>query len=118
MGFRMLRRGVVAGVLCLLASASVASAQDDERGIDPHQGLSLVEVSLPSKGAAMRMQLQAESLGVEFNDHYLRRNGDGSVTVTVFGTEKAIRDLADAGYDVGTTIEGPSTWRERLAHRE
>jgi hypothetical protein len=118
MGFRMLRRGVVAGALCVLASASVASAQDDERGIDPHQGLSLVEVSLPSKGAAMRMQLQAESLGVEFNDHYLRNNGDGSVTVTVFGTEDAIDDLQGAGYDVGATLEGPRTWREQIQERE
>ena len=113
----VLRRGVAAGVLCVLASAGVATAQDEERGIDPHQGLSLVEVSLPSKGAAMRMQLQAESLGVEFNDHYLRNNGDGSVTVSVFGTEQAIDDLEDAGYDVGATIEGPRTWRERTEER-
>src|ERR687896_2467501 len=117
MGVNVLRRGAVAGVLFVFAGAVVASAFEEQRGIDPHQGLSLVEVSLPSKGAAMRMQLQAESLGIEFNDHYLRNNGDGSVTVTVFGTEQAVSDLQDAGYDVGATIEGPRTWREHAEAR-
>jgi Zinc carboxypeptidase/Chitobiase/beta-hexosaminidase C-terminal domain len=114
----VLRRGVVAGVLFVLAGAVAANAYEEQRGIDPHQGLSLVEVSLPSKGAAMRMQLQAESLGIEFNDHYLRNNGDGSVTVTVFGTAEAIDDLQAAGYDVGATIEGPRTWREQIEGRK
>src|ERR671914_2085901 len=118
MGVNVLRRGAVAGVLFVFAGAVVASAFEEQRGIDPHQGLSLVEVSLPSKGAAMRMQLQAESLGIEFNDHYLRNNGDGSVTVTVFGTEQAIDDLQAAGYDVGATIEGPRTWREQIEARQ
>ena len=114
MRFRGARRMVVAGVALALTPAGIASAQDEVRGIDPHQGLSLVEVSLASKGAAMRMQLQAESLGIEFNDHYLRNNGDGTVTVTVFGDDQAIDALEDAGYDVGATIEGPRTWRERV----
>src|ERR671915_106715 len=118
MGVNVLRRVAVAGVLFVFAGAVVASAFEEQRGIDPHQGLSLVEVSLPSKGAAMRMQLQAESLGIEFNDHYLRNNGDGSVTVTVFGTEQAIDDLQAAGYDVGATIEGPRTWREQIEARQ
>ena len=53
--------------------AGTASAQtENERGIDPNQGGSLVEVNLPSKAAAMRLQLGAESYGVEFNEHYLR----------------------------------------------
>ena len=114
MRFRGARRMVAAGVALAFAPAGVATAQAEERGIDPYQGLSLVEVSLASKGAAMRMQLQAESLGIEFNDHYLRNNGDGTVTVTVFGDDQAIDALEDAGYDVGATIEGPRTWRERV----
>ena len=118
MGARGARRAVAAGLLSVLVTAGVASAEEAERGIDPNQGRSLVEVSLPSKGAAMRLQLQADSLDVEFNEHYLRRNGDGSVTVTVFGTARAINELEDAGYDVGSVIEGPNTWRERMADRE
>ena len=75
-------------------------------------------MSLPSKGAALRLQLEAESYGVDFNDHYLRNNGDGSVTVTVFGTQADIDGLGDAGYDIGATIEGPAIWRERIADRQ
>ena len=108
----------VAALSCALVATGVANAQDEGRGIDPHQGESLVEVVLPSKGAAMRLQLEADRYGVDFNDHYLRGNGDGSVTVTVFGTQEEVDALADAGYDVGTTIEGPATWRERTAERE
>ena len=63
-------RAMVAASLCTLACTGVAAAADDEqRGIDPNQGDSLVEVTLPSKGAAMRLQLEADSYGVEFNDH-------------------------------------------------
>ena len=45
----------------------------DERGIDPNQGESLVEVNLPSKATAMRLQLEAETYGIDFNEHYLRQ---------------------------------------------
>jgi hypothetical protein len=102
---------VVALVVC--AGAAPAGAQD-QRGIDPNQGRSLVEVTLDSRGAAMRLQLEADSYGVEFNDHYLRRNGDGTVTATVFGYQDELKRLADAGYDLGATLEGPSTWREHV----
>jgi acylphosphatase len=71
-------------------------------------------VSLPSKAAAIRLQLEAETYGIEFNDHYLRNNGDGSVTVSVFGTEEQVEELADAGYEIGVTIEGPNTWHKQV----
>ena len=112
------RRAIaVAVTTCALVGTGVASAEE-ERGIDPNQGESLVEVTLPSKGAAMRLQLEDERYGVEFNDHYLRRNGDGTVTVTVFGTEADLAALEDAGYAIGATIEGPAIWRERAADRQ
>ena len=94
-----------AGLSPRAATAGVASAEEAERGIDPNQGRSLVEVSLPSKGAAMRLQLQADSLDVEFNEHYLRRNGDGSVTVTVSGTAEGDNELEDAGYDLLGSVD-------------
>jgi acylphosphatase len=75
-------------------------------------------VSLPSKAAAIRLQLEAETYGIEFNDHYLRNNGDGSVTVSVFGTEEQVEELADAGYEIGVTIEGPNTWRRQVEARQ
>src|SRR4029453_12327060 len=47
------------------------------------------------------------------NDHYLRKNADGTVTVTVFGADEELQALADAGYELGTTIEGPATGSQR-----
>src|SRR5919112_1958790 len=102
-------RAAVAVSLCTFAWTGVATAAE-EGGIDPNQGESLVELTLPSKGAAMRLQLEADTYGVEFNEHYLRRNPDGSVTVTVFGTERELEALHKAGFDLGATIEGPKTW--------
>ena len=108
-------RTVAAFSLSALVLAGMAAAHGgEERGIDPNQGDSLVEVNLPDKGAALRLQLDAESYGIEFNDHYLRRNANGTVTVTVFASEDELAALADAGFELGPTIEGPDTWRERM----
>ena len=111
------RRVLVALLVCgcsWLAVTGTAAGQAG-RGIDPNQGLRLVEVNLPSKVAAMRLQLRAHRYKVEFNEHYLRRNSNGTVTATVFGTKRGIARLNRAGYDVGATIEGPATWRARIA---
>jgi hypothetical protein len=111
--------GRVLGVACVFALVFAGSATaQDERGIDPAQGLSLVEVNLANKGAALRLQLEAESYGVEFNDHYLRQNRDGSVTATVFSDDAGLDRLAAAGYEIGTTIEGPGTWQRRVNERQ
>jgi Zinc carboxypeptidase/Chitobiase/beta-hexosaminidase C-terminal domain len=117
MTFKAGRRVLVAVFACVFTWMAVtgAAAGQDARGIDPNQGDSLVEVTLANKGVALRLQLQAENYGIEFNDHYLRHNRDGSVTVTVFGQEEDFRALEDAGYEIGATIEGPDTWRLRLA---
>jgi hypothetical protein len=112
------RRLVLAiAVLALSITGSAAANDEDSRGIDPNQGRSLVEITLPSKTDAIRLQLNAERYGVEFNDHYLRTNGNGTVTVTVFGTEQELNRLEAAGYELGVTIEGPETWRARAAER-
>jgi hypothetical protein len=98
-----------------LAVTGGAGAITEERGIDPNQGDSLVQVIVPSKAAAIELQLKADDFGIEFNDHYLGKNGDGSYTVTVFGTEGELQALAAAGYELGTTIEGPATWEAGVA---
>jgi hypothetical protein len=119
MRFRGTWRALLALSLCSLALAGGAAAEShDARGIDPNQGESLVEVNVASKAAAVRLQLEAESYGVEFNDHYLRNNPDGSFTVTVFGNEEELAALDAAGYELGVTIEGPVTWRARIAERQ
>jgi Zinc carboxypeptidase/Chitobiase/beta-hexosaminidase C-terminal domain len=111
------RRVLIAVTVCVCTwvAATGGAASHVGRGIDPNQGLSLVEVDLPSKSAAMRLQLKAKRYGVEFNDHYLRHNANGSVTATVFGTARGFARLDRAGYTLGSTIEGPSTWEARIA---
>ena len=115
MSLRAMRRALALLSLCALALTGAAAAQDDARGIDPNQGESLVEVTLQSKAAAERLQQKAESYGVAFNEHYLRHNPSGTVTVTVFGTDDELAALEAAGYEVGETIEGPRIWRARVA---
>ena len=115
LGFR--RALLALSILALAVTGSAAAEDDDGRGIDPNQGRSLVEVTLPNKAAAIRLQLNADTYGVDFNDHYLRTNPDGSVTVTVFGAEDELAALHSAGFKLGTTIEGPETWRARIEDR-
>ena len=120
MSFAAGRRVLIAVSVCVCTWLAVTApaASQEGRGIDPNQGQSLVEVNLPSKAAAKRLQLKGESYGVDFNEHYLRHNADGSVTATVFGTEQSFAPLDVGGYDLGRTIEGPDTWRARIAARQ
>ena len=102
-GFRWL---LAAAILALTFTASAAAGGQEARGIDPNQGDSLVEITLPDKAAAIRLQLEAESYGVDVNEHYLRKNANGTVTVTVFGTE----DELDAREDEsGELFSGRNT---------
>src|SRR5215212_8969657 len=117
MGIRRAWRGLLAVAVAALV-VTAAAAAEDERGIDPNQGRSLVEVNLANKAAAIELQLTGENYGVDFNDHYLRRNGNGSVTATVFADEEGLQALSDAGYELGSTIEGPATWRDRIQDRQ
>ena len=107
-------RRIGAAVTLALAVTGTAAAADETRGIDPNQGRSLVEVHLDSKADAIALQLAADEYGIGFNEHYLRKEGNG-VVVTVFGTEDEFAALEAAGYTIGRTIEGPATWRDRAA---
>ena len=79
MGFSGARLAVLAAMLVALATAGSAAAQENERGIDPNQGRQLVEAwCCRDKAAAIRLQLNAESYGIDFNDHYLRTNANGT----------------------------------------
>jgi hypothetical protein len=114
---RAVGRALVVASACMLAWTCDAAAQD-ERGVDPNEGESLVEVDLPNKGAALRLQLESDRYGVEFNDHYLRHNRNGTVTVTVLGDERGLDRLDAAGYEITRTIEGPKTWERRAEERQ
>ncbi len=118
MNARVTRRLFAATSTCALlwSGSAVAATGDEERGIDPNQGESLVELTLPSKAAAMKLQLDAEQYGIEFNDHYLGRNDDGTVRVHVFGSEADLDRLRAGGYDVDL-LEGPKTWKAQAEAR-
>jgi Zinc carboxypeptidase/Chitobiase/beta-hexosaminidase C-terminal domain len=112
------RRRWLVGVVVLVWAGGATAATAQERGVDPNQGESLVEVHLASKGDAMRLQLEADRYGIDFNEHYLRQGPGGSVAVTVFGSDDEIAALDAAGFEIGRTIEGPGTWRQRIAERQ
>ncbi len=109
---------VAASVVALAWSGSASLTLADDRGIDPDQAQSLVEVNLANKAAAMRLQVEADSYGVEFNDEYLRHNRDGSVTVTVLGDERGLDRLGAAGYEIGHTISSPAILERRVEAQE
>ena len=115
MSLRGTWRVLLAISVIALAITGGAAAQDDEGGINLEVDDSLVEVTVASKAAAMQLQLGADDFGVEFNDHYLRQNDDGTFTVTVFASQAELDDLAAAGYEIGTTLQGPSASFESLS---
>jgi hypothetical protein len=118
MRFRGVGRALVATAALALAITGSATAADETRGIDPNEGRSLVEVILPSKADAIELQLKAETYGIEFNDHYLAKNANDSVTVQVFADEDQLAALEAAGYELGQTIESVDTWWDRLVERQ
>ena len=97
MSFSRVWRALLALSIVALGVAGGATA-GDERGIDPNQGESLVEVTVPNKAAAIQLQLDADTYGIDFNEHYLRTNRNGTVTVTVFGAEEDLVALDAAGF--------------------
>ena len=98
-----------------LAWSGAAASAAEERGIDPNLGESLVEVQLPSKAAAVRLQLEADTYGWGFNGTPARH--PTLVTATVFGTDDEIAALDAAGFD-SASDEGRSSWRGRLRDRQ
>ncbi len=102
-------------VIALAITGGAAAQADEGGGINLTVEDSLVEVNVSSKAAALQLQKSAEDFGVEFNDHYLRNNHDGTFTVTVFASEAELDALAGAGYQIGTTLQGPGASFESLS---
>jgi hypothetical protein len=109
-------RALLAISIVALTVAGGATATADGGGdVALEEGDSLVEVVVANKGAALELQRAAEDFGIEFNDHYLRKNDDGSVTVTVFASAEELDALAAAGYQVGETLYGAAEAAENLS---
>ena len=114
----MRRRGTWRALLAIsvvaLTVAGGAAASGDDGG-NLEMGDSLVEVTVASKAAALELQQNADDFGIEFNDHYLRKNASGNFTVTVYASESELQALAAAGYELGATIEGPDSWEVNVS---
>jgi hypothetical protein len=109
----MRRRGtwralLAISVVALAVAGGAAASGDDDVSLE--EGDSLVEVTVATKGDARELERTADDFGVAFNDHYLRKNANGTYTVTVYASESELQALANAGYEVGVTIEGPGDW--------
>ena len=85
-------------ILAALAAVSVfalaggAAAESSDVGQPMAQNL--VEIKVADRAAVEQLMADAESVGAEFNDHYLRQNeDDGTVTVQVLGDDDQIAAL-------------------------
>jgi zinc carboxypeptidase/PA domain-containing protein/chitobiase/beta-hexosaminidase-like protein len=109
-------------ILAALAAVSVfalaggAAAESSEIGQPMAQNL--VEIKVADRAAVEQLMVDAESVGAEFNDHYLRQNeDDGTVTVQVLGDDSQIAALHDMGYELLGTIEDEEAYWDRIAER-
>jgi hypothetical protein len=119
---RHLRRpfGLLALVaLALTATLAVAGgAAADTPGTGHPMAENLVEIKVADRAAIDRLMADADGIGAEFNDHYLRENDDdGTLTVQVLGDDAQIEALRAMGYEILRTIEDEDTYWERIAER-
>ena len=122
MGSRGARTALLAATVVALATAGSAYAQGTERGIDPNQGRSLVEV-ICQQGGGDRAAARGRVVRHRLQRAYLRHErGTAAVTVTVFGGTEELDALEAAGYSsaddrgpghVARPRRGPAGGRER-----
>src|SRR5215218_4603729 len=102
-------------LVCTLAIAGGATAAEAEN-VTPAENL--VEIEVANRAAVHAIMADAEGVGAEFNDHYLRANRyGGTYTVQVLGSDEQIAALRDQGYLVTRTIEDDATYWERIGER-
>ena len=97
-------------VIVALALTGGAAAITDENGVEQE---SLVEVNLPSRAALDA--LVATGMDVA---EYVRHNDDGTITTQVMVTDDELAALAEAGYDIGATIQDYNDYLARMAERQ
>jgi hypothetical protein len=102
-------------VLTTLAFTGGAAATE---GGDLPVAENLVEIKVADRTAIEELMADAEAIGAEFNDHYLRENDDdGTLTAQVLGDDTQIDQLRAMGYEVLRTIEDEEAYWERIAER-
>ena len=93
MGVSGARFAVLAAMLVALAIAGSAAAQETS-GASTRTRATASSRSCARQGGGDRAAARGRTYGIDFNDHYLRTNADGSVTVTVFGDRGGARGAA------------------------
>ena len=97
-------------VLVALALTGGAAAITDENGVEQEK---LVEVTVGDRGALDALV----ATGIDVTE-YARHNDDGTITTQVMGTDDEIQALADAGYNVGVTVQDYYDYLARMDERQ
>jgi len=109
---------IIAALAALAVFALAGGAAADSSGGAQPMAENLVEIKVADRAAVEHLMADAESVGAEFNDHYLRQNeDDGTVTVQVLGDDDQIAALRDMGYELLGTIEDEAAYWDRIAER-
>ncbi len=112
-GLLILAALAAVSVFALAGGAAAESSESASRWPE-----NLVEIKVADRAAVEQLMADAESVGAEFNDHYLRQNeDDGTVTVQVLGDDDQIAALRDMGYEILGTIEDEEAYWDRIAER-
>ncbi len=109
---------VSACLLLLGLTLTGAAGAADSQGREYPVAENLVEIKVADRAAIEELMEVAESIGAEFNDHYLRENeDDGTVTVQVLGDDAQIDELRAMGYELLGTIEDEAAYWDRISER-
>ena len=114
-----LRFFVLCATAALALTSVAAGAESDSSQMREVMAENLVEIKVADRAAIDVLMKDAEAIGAEFNDHYLRQNHDAdeTLTVQVLGSDAQIAALRADGYEILATIEDSDTYWERIAER-
>ncbi len=108
----------VSACFVLLALALTGAAGASETNLNAPVAETLVEIKVADRAAIEQLMADAESIGAELNDHYLRENeDDGTLTAQVLGDDTQIDQLRAMGYEITGTIEDEEAYWDRIAER-
>jgi hypothetical protein len=78
----------------------------------------LIEIKVADRAAIDELKAYVDSIGAEFNDHYLRENDDdGTLTVQVLGDDDQVAAIRARGYEILGTIEDEEAYWARITER-
>jgi hypothetical protein len=118
LGARLRWLVLVPACVATVALATTGAAGASETNLNLPVAENLVEIKVADRAAIEQLMVDAESIGAEFNDHYLRENtDDGTLTAQVLGDDSQIDELRAMGYEVTGTIEDEEAYWDRIAER-